>query len=121
MSIITPILFFAFGIILNILFIYLSYLLVAHKQCSHGSMLKAATVVAAAAAVVAGLSWWLSEYIPAGCDLVAAVLLIYHCGRIMLKLNLKKSIAAAAIFFGLILVVAIAGALLLVAILPPQG
>ena len=76
MNAISPILFFALGIILNIIFIYLSYLIAARKQCSHGSMLKAAAVVAAAAAVVAGLSWWLSEYIPAGCDIIAAVLLI---------------------------------------------
>ncbi len=121
MSVITPILFFAFGIVLNILSIYLSYLLVARKQCSHGSMLKAATVIAAVAAVVAGLSWWLSEYIPAGCDLIAAVLLIYHCGRIMLKIDLKKSITAAAIFFGLMLVIAIAGGLLLAVCLPAQS
>lgn len=121
MNAISPILFFAFGIVLNIIFIYLSYLIAARKQCSHGSMLKAAAVVAAAAAVVAGLSWWLSEYIPAGCDIITAVLLIYHCGRTMLKLELKKSIAAAAIFFGLILVIAIAGALLLAACLPAQS
>lgn len=121
MTAINPILFFALGIALNVLFIYLSYLFVARKQSSHGSMLKAATVVAAAAAVVDGLSWWLSEYIPAGCDLIAAVLLIYHCGRTMLKLELKKSIAAAAIYFGLILLVGIAGGLLLAICLPPQG
>lgn len=121
MNAISPILFFALGIVLNIIFIYLSYLIAARKQCSHGSMLKAAAVVAAAAAVVAGLSWWLSEYIPAGCDIITAVLLIYHCGRTMLKLELRKSIAAAATYFGLILLVGIVGALLLVACLPAQG
>lgn len=121
MTAISPILFFALGIVLNIIFIYLSYLIVGRKQCSHCSMLKAAAVVAAAAAVVAGLNWWLAEYIPAGCDLIAAVLLIYHCGRTMLKLELKKSIAAAATYFGLILLVGVVGGFLLALCLPAQG
>ena len=115
MNAITPALLFCAGILVNTLLVYISYLCVARKECTHGSMLKAASVVAAVAAIVAALSWWLSEYVPAGYDLITAVLLTYHCGRFMLKINLKKAIAAACVFFGIILTLGIAAGLTMAA------
>lgn len=114
-------LFFCLGIILNLGLIYLSYWLVARKLSSRGSMLKASLVVALVAGCVAFASKWFAEYIPAGCDLITAVLLIYHCGRSMMKIERKKAILAACTFFGITLLLGIIAGIVLVACMQPQS
>ena len=104
------------GVVLNFLLVYLAYLLVARKQCTHGAMLKSAGIVALGTGAVTALIVWQGEYLPWGCDLIAASLLIYHCGRSKLKTNSKKAIIAACVYIASILILGVGCGLLLAAL-----
>lgn len=95
------------GIVLNFLLVYLAYILVARKQCTHGAMLKSAGIVALGTGVITAIIVWLGKYLPWGCNLIAACLLIYHCGRSILKTNSKKAIIAACVYIASILILGV--------------
>lgn len=115
MTTIPPALIAIAGIVINFLLIYAAYIIIARKRCTRASILKATAIVTAATAAVTALTLLLPDYIPGGCDIITAIMLIYHCGRSILKIERKPAIYAALIFFGLLLAVAfiIAAALII--------
>lgn len=103
-------------VVLNFLLVYLAYVLAARKQCTHGAMLKSAGIVALGTGIITALIVRLGEYLPWGCDLIAACLLIYHCGRSILKTNSKRAITAVCVYIASILILGVACTILLAAL-----
>lgn len=108
MNVIPPVYLNIGCIVVEFLVIYIAYNLIARKLSTQANILKATLAVTLVVGIVAVLSDYLSQYIPAGCDLIAAVMLIYHFGRSILKIERKRAIYAALLFIGLLLVVAFA-------------
>lgn len=106
---------FLIGVLVNLGIIYAAYAIFARKQCTKAAMLQSASIAAGGSALITALTMLLPAYIPAGCDLIAAIMLTYHCGRSRLKIERKPALLAALTYFGLILVLCFAVALLLVA------
>ncbi len=108
---------FLVGLLINLGLAYATYLIYARKQCSKALMLKSAAIVAGGSGLITALTMLLPDYIPAGCDLIASILLIYHCSRSILKVERKPALLCAITFFGLIMLLGLAVALLLVAVM----
>ncbi len=108
MNVIPPIYLTIGSIVVDFLVIYIAYNLIARKLSTQANILKATLAVTLGVGIIVVLSDYLIQYIPAGCDLIAAVMLIYHFGRAILKLDRKRSIYAALLYIGILLVVVIA-------------
>ncbi len=90
------------GLLVHFSIVYVSYLLAARKYCAQSSLLKAAGVVTLIATLVTVATTILEQNLP--CDLAAALLLTYFCGRRILKTGRWSALFAALIYGGIVLV-----------------
>ena len=107
---------FLAGLLINLGLVYASYLIYTRKQCSKGLMLKSAAIVVGGAGLISALTLLLPDVIPNGCDLIASVLLIYHCARTIMKVERKPAFLCTITYFGIIMLLGIGLAMLLVAL-----
>lgn len=107
MNTVSPEFLIGAGFVLYFVIAYVSYLIIARKRSNQATILKASLVVALGAGIVNALSTYLSQFIPGGCDLIAAILLTYHCGRSIIKIETKPAIYAALLYLGLTVVLAV--------------
>lgn len=108
---------FLVSLLINLGLAYVTYLIYVRKQCSKALMLKCSAIVAGGSGLITALTLMLPEYIPAGCDLIASIMLMYHCARSIMKVERKPALLCAITFFGIIMLLGLVVALLLVALM----
>ena len=107
MNTVSPALLIGASFVLYFLTAYAAYMIIARKRSNQATILKASLVVALGAGIVNVLSTYLSQFIPGGCDLIAAILLTYHCSRSIIKIETKPAVYAALLYLGLTVVLAV--------------
>lgn len=90
-------------LVIHIALVFGIYLIYARKQCTKAAMWKGAAIAGGCGTGIALLQFLLPEYLPPGCDLIATLMLIYHCGRSILKIERKPSLLATLTYFGVML------------------
>ena len=114
---ITPTQFLIISIIAFFLLVYAAYVIIARKRCNQANILKATACVTGVSGIITALSVYLPEYTPGMCDIIAAIMLTYHFGRTILKIERGPAIRAALMFFGLTLLCCIIVAVAIVFLL----